>query len=60
LEAGVEYNKGIFPFFRQQSSRANGSTDGFVKVLADSKTDKIWDPHCGPMGEMIAESGHLY
>jgi dihydrolipoamide dehydrogenase len=57
-EAGVEYNKGIFPFSANSRARANGSSDGFVKVLADAKTDKILGAHIiGPnAGEMIAEA----
>jgi dihydrolipoamide dehydrogenase len=57
-EAGVDYNKGIFPFSANSRARANGSTDGFVKVLADAKTDKILGAHIiGPnAGEMIAEA----
>jgi len=56
-EAGVTYNKGTFPFAANSRARANGSTDGFVKVLADKETDKILGVHImGPnAGEMIAE-----
>ena len=57
-EAGIEYNKGNFPFSANSRARANGSTDGFVKVLADAKTDKILGAHIiGPnAGEMISEA----
>lgn len=56
-EAGVEYNVGNFPFAANSRARANGSSEGFVKVLADKKTDKIVGVHImGPnAGEMIAE-----
>ena len=56
-EAGVEYVKGSFPFAANSRARANQSTDGFVKVLADKKTDRILGVHIiGPnAGEMIAE-----
>jgi dihydrolipoamide dehydrogenase len=56
--AGIAYNKGNFPFSANSRARANGSTDGFVKVLADAKTDKILGTHIiGPnAGEMISEA----
>merc|ERR1712038_908792 len=56
-EAGVNYAIGTFPFQANSRARANGSTDGFVKVLADKTTDKILGVHIiGPnAGEMIAE-----
>merc|ERR1712056_169797 len=34
-EAKVQYNKGAFPFAANSRARANGSTDGFVKILAE-------------------------
>lgn len=57
-EAGVAYNKGNFPFSANSRARANGSSDGFVKVLAEADTDKIVGCHIiGPnAGEMIAEA----
>lgn len=57
-EAGVKFNKGSFPFSANSRARANGSTDGFVKVLADAETDKILGAHIiGPnAGEMISEA----
>ncbi len=57
-EAGVTYNVGNFPFSANSRARANGSTEGFVKVLADKNTDKILGVHIiGPnAGEMIAEA----
>lgn len=56
-EAGIEYSKGSFPFAANSRARANGSTDGFVKVLAHKVTDRILGVHIiGPnAGEMIAE-----
>ena len=56
-EAGVEYVTGNFPFAANSRARANGSSDGFVKVLADKNTDRILGVHIiGPnAGEMIAE-----
>ena len=57
-EAGIKYNKGSFPFSANSRARANGSTEGFVKVLADAETDKILGAHIiGPnAGEMISEA----
>jgi len=40
-EAGVEYKKGKFPFMANGRAKAINSTDGFVKILADAKTDRI-------------------
>ena len=57
-EAGVEYVVGTFPFAANSRARANGSSDGFVKILADKTTDRILGAHImGPnAGEMIAEA----
>mmetsp|Transcript_1135 Transcript_1135/g.2503 ORF Transcript_1135/g.2503 Transcript_1135/m.2503 type:complete len:506 (-) Transcript_1135:1025-2542(-) len=57
-EAGVSYKKGNFPFSANSRARANLSTDGFVKVLADAETDRILGAHIiGPnAGEMISEA----
>jgi len=54
---GVEYKVGKFPFTANGRARAMGSTDGFVKVLADKKTDKVLGAHIiGPdAGTLIAE-----
>jgi dihydrolipoamide dehydrogenase len=56
-EAGVKFSKGSFPFQANSRARANGSADGFVKILTDAETDKILGVHImGPnAGEMIAE-----
>lgn len=56
-DANVTYNVGSFPFAANSRARANGSSEGFVKVLADKETDKILGVHIiGPnAGEMIAE-----
>lgn len=58
IESGIKYNKGTFPFSANSRARANGSTEGLVKVLADAETDKILGAHIiGPnAGEMIAEA----
>jgi len=56
-EEGVEYNVGRFPFKANSRARTNDDSDGFVKYLADKKTDKVLGVHMiGPtVGEMIAE-----
>lgn len=56
-EAGIAYSVGSFPFAANSRARANGSSEGFVKVLADKESDKILGVHIiGPnAGEMIAE-----
>ncbi|POF62376.1 dihydrolipoyl dehydrogenase [Novacetimonas maltaceti] len=56
-EEGVAYKVGKFPFTANGRARAIGMTDGFVKVLADAKTDTVLGVHIiGPMaGELIAE-----
>ncbi|MFT8635231.1 dihydrolipoyl dehydrogenase [Novacetimonas hansenii] len=56
-EEGVAYKVGKFPFTANGRARAIGMTDGFVKVLADAKTDAVLGVHIiGPMaGELIAE-----
>jgi len=57
-EAGIEFNKGTFPFSANSRARANGSSEGFVKVLSDKTTDRILGAHIlGPnAGEMISEA----
>jgi len=57
-EAGIAFNKGSFPFSANSRARANGSSEGFVKVLADKETDRILGAHIiGPnAGEMISEA----
>jgi len=54
---GVEYNVGKFPFMANSRARANGDSDGFVKILADKKTDEVLGAHImGPnAGELIQE-----
>ncbi len=55
--AGVEYNVGKFPFLANSRARAISDTDGFVKILADKKTDEILGAHIiGPQaGTILAE-----
>ena len=54
---GVEYKVGKFPFTANGRAKANGTTDGFVKILADAKTDKVLGVHIvGPdAGTLIGE-----
>jgi len=56
--AGTAYNVGRFPFTANARARANLATDGFVKILADAKTDRVLGVHIlGPDAEtMIAEA----
>ncbi len=58
---GVEYKVGKFPFLANARARANQATDGFVKMLADAKTDRVLGVHIvGPMaGELIHEAAVL-
>jgi dihydrolipoamide dehydrogenase len=53
----IEYRIGKFPFTANGRARAMGSTDGFVKILADKTTDRILGCHIiGPdAGTLIAE-----
>ena len=55
---GTAYKAGKFPFTANSRARINHETDGFVKVLADAKTDRILGVHImGPQaGEMIGEA----
>lgn len=57
-KAGVAYKVGKFPFMANSRGRAAGNTDGFVKILADAKTDRVYGVHIiGPdAGTMIAEA----
>jgi dihydrolipoamide dehydrogenase len=56
--AGVAYNAGKFPFTANARARANLATEGFVKILADAKTDRVLGVHIlGSDAEtMIAEA----
>ena len=44
-EAGVDFAKGVFPFSANSRARAQGHSDGFVKILACAKTDKVLGVH---------------
>ena len=53
----INYKIGKFPFMANSRAKVNNETEGFVKILADSKTDKVLGVHIiGPhSGDMIAE-----
>ena len=44
-DAGIDYKKGSFPFMANSRAKATGHTDGFVKMLACAKTDKVLGVH---------------
>ncbi len=53
----INYKTGKFPFMANSRAKVNNETEGFVKILADSNSDKVLGvhiigPHCG---DMIAE-----
>ncbi len=56
-KAGTAYTIGKFPFMANGRARAMGDTDGFVKILADKRTDRVLGAHIiGPdAGTLIAE-----
>jgi|TARA_B100000530_G_scaffold322913_1_gene258315 dihydrolipoamide dehydrogenase len=58
-ELNKKYKIGKFPFLANSRAKAIDVPEGFVKILADDKTDKILGAHMiGPhAGEMIAEIG---
>ena len=60
-KAGVEYKAGKFNFSANGRARAMQQTDGFVKVLADAKTDRVLGVHIMGFGagEMIHEAAVL-
>jgi dihydrolipoamide dehydrogenase len=56
-EKGISYKVGKFPFLANSRARAVGRTEGMVKILADSKTDKVLGAHIigADAGTLIAE-----
>lgn len=56
---GVEYKAGKFPYMANGRARAMNATDGFVKILADAKSDKVLGCHIvgAEAGTLIAELG---
>jgi dihydrolipoamide dehydrogenase len=57
-EKGIAYKAGKFPFTANGRARAMNEMDGFVKVLADARTDRVLGVHIlGPCaGDLIAEA----
>lgn len=57
-ESGVAYKSGSFPFKALGRARAGGDTDGFVKILADAKTDEVLGVHMigARCADLIAEA----
>src|SRR6202045_4865701 len=60
-QAGLAYTSGKFPFTANGRSKVNQTTEGFVKVLADAKTDRVLGVHIvgREAGEMIHEAAVL-
>ena len=58
---GVAYRVGKFPFMANGRARAMLKTDGFVKILADAKTDRVLGCHIlgADAGDLIAEAALL-
>ncbi len=56
--AGVAYNVGKFPFTANGRAKVNLTTEGFVKILADARTDRVLGVHIlgADAGNMIAEA----
>ena len=56
--ANVAYNVGKFPFTANGRAKVNMTTDGFVKILVDAKTDRVLGVQliCADAGNMIAEA----
>lgn len=55
---GVAYKSGSFPFKALGRARAGGDVDGFVKILADAKTDEVLGVHMigARCADLIAEA----
>jgi dihydrolipoamide dehydrogenase len=55
----INYKVGKFPFLANSRAKVNNQTDGFVKILAESQTDRVLGVHMiGPhTGDLIAEMG---
>ena len=57
-DAGIAFRKGVFPFLANGRAKAIADTQGFVKLLADERTDRVLGVHViGPhAGDLIAEA----
>ncbi|MDZ7823838.1 MAG: dihydrolipoyl dehydrogenase [Ahrensia sp.] len=60
-KAGIEYTAGKFVFTANGRARAMQATDGFVKILADKKTDRVLGAHIvgKGAGDLIHEAAVL-
>lgn len=58
LDSGVAFRKGRFPFVANGRAKAMADTEGFVKILADERSDRVLGVHIiGPRaGDLIAEA----
>jgi dihydrolipoamide dehydrogenase len=56
--AGIAYNVGKFPMTANGRAKVNQTTEGFIKILADAKTDRVLGVQmiCADAGNMIAEA----
>ncbi len=56
--AGVAYRIGKFPFTANPRAKTIGATEGFVKILADAKSDRVLGVHIlgAEAGNMISEA----
>ena len=54
----IKYKVGKFPFLANSRARVNNETEGFVKIIADEKSDKVLGAHMigAHVGTMIAEA----
>jgi len=57
-EAGIEYKTGKFPMMANSRAKTNRDTDGFVKVIADARSDRVLGVHiiASVAGTMIAQA----
>ncbi|NJK92912.1 MAG: dihydrolipoyl dehydrogenase [Blastochloris sp.] len=60
-EKGIQYRAGKYPFMANGRAKANDSTEGFAKILADAKTDRVLGVHivASNASELIAEAALL-
>ena len=56
--AGIAYSVGKFPMTANGRAKVNQTTEGFIKILADAKSDRVLGVHmiCADAGNMIAEA----
>jgi dihydrolipoamide dehydrogenase len=56
--AGIAYNAGKFPMTANGRAKVNQTSEGFIKILADAKTDRVLGVQliCADAGNMIAEA----